>query len=189
MTRRSFALLVLLALFGTSGASPLWSRDAGSLYSNQKAHRVGDILTVQIFESSNASSDAQTDTKNKASIGGGPGDGLLKFISIWGIKSENSYGGKGKTSRKGQLSATMSVRITEALPGEQFRISGTRSVKRNGEEDKMLVSGVIRERDIKPDNTIVSSVIADATIVYEGEGDVARGHRPGVLSRLFDWIF
>lgn len=188
MNRFAATVSIFLLLFGTVGASSLWS-GGGSLYSNQKAHRVGDILTVQIFESSAASSDAQTGTENKSEVGGGPGEGLLDFISIWGLKTDNSYEGKGKTSRKGQLSATMSVRITELLPGEQFRISGTRSVKRNGEEDKMLVSGIIRGRDITPGNTILSSSIADAVIVYEGEGEIANGHRPGVFSRFFDWVF
>jgi len=189
MTRTTILLISALVLTGTAWPGALWDDTGGSLYSNQKAHRVGDILTVQIFESSTASSDAETGTENKAEIGGGPGTGLLDFISLWGLNSENSYEGKGNTSRKGQLSATMSVQITDLLPGDQFRIAGTRSVKRNGEEDKLLVSGVIRSRDIGPDNTIVSSSIADAVIVYEGEGEVARAHRPGVISRVVDWVF
>jgi len=188
MSRMIIACL-MLGVAATAGAGPLWSEDGGSLYSNPKAHRVGDILTVQIYENSTASSDAQTGTENKAEIGGGPGDGLLDFISLWGLNSENKYEGKGNTSRQGKLSATMSVRICEVLAGDQFRIEGTRSVTRNGEEDRLLVSGVIRSRDIGPDNTIASSAIADAVIVYEGEGEVARGSDPGLLTRVVDWIF
>ncbi len=189
MTRTIFACMGILCLVAGAAASGLWDSGGGSLYSNQRAHRVGDILTVQIFESSTSSSDASTDTENKTEIGGGPGTGLLDFISLWGLGSENAYEGKGTTSRKGQLTATMSVRIVEVLPGEQYRIEGTRSVTRNGEEDKMLVTGLIRGRDIGPDNTIVSSAIADAVIVYEGEGEIANGHRPGLLARAVDWIF
>ncbi|MBC8366169.1 flagellar basal body L-ring protein FlgH [bacterium] len=189
MNRPLFVIVCTIAFVVTVNAASLWDSGGGSLYSNQRAHRVGDILTVQIFESSAASSDAQTGTENKTEIGGGPGEGLLDFISLWGLTSENAFEGKGNTSRKGQLTATMSVRIVEVIPGEQYRIEGTRSVKRNGEEDKMLVTGLIRGRDIGPDNTIISSAIADAVIVYEGTGEIAQGHRPGVITKIVDWIF
>ena len=99
------------------------------------------------------------------------------------------YDGKGQTTRKGQLSAVMSVRIVETLPGEQFRIEGSREIRRNGELEQMNLTGVIRARDISPRNTIASTAIAEAKIAYTGRGDVASGNEPGFLTRIVNWFF
>ncbi len=172
------------------GQQPLWDSEAGgSLFSNTKAYRVGDILKVIVLENSSASSDAKTGTESKHDIGGGAGEGVLDFIPLWGIKQQTKYDGKGQTSRKGQLTATMSVRIVEELEGGLYRIQGRREIKRNGETELMTLSGLIRSRDISPSNTISSSAIADAQIHYEGMGDVANGHQPGFLTRLINWFF
>jgi len=188
---KTLVLAVVLALLAVpAAAQPLWDAQAGgSLFSNVKAHQVGDILTVIVSENSSASSDADTKTQSKHEVGGGPGTGAFDFIPLWGIDQETKYDGKGATSRKGQLSAVMSVRIIEALPGEQFRVEGRRSVKRNGETELMSLSGVIRSRDISPQNTILSTAIADAVITYDGQGDVANGNEPGFLTRLLNWFF
>lgn len=184
------SLLLALLTAAAPAERPLWDSEAGgSLFSNVKAHRVGDILTVIIVENSSASSDAKTATESKHDIGGGPGEGALDFIPLWGISQKSTYDGKGNTTRKGQLSAVMSVRIVEELPGEQFKIEGAREIKRNGEVEEMTLTGLIRSRDISPSNTINSSAIADALIHYEGSGDVANGNEPGFLTRLLNWFF
>jgi flagellar L-ring protein precursor FlgH len=184
------ALALLALALPAAGAEPLWDSEAGgSLYANVKAHRPGDLLTVIIVENSSASSDAKTATENEHETGGGPGEGALDFIPLWGFKQKTTYDGQGNTTRKGQLSAVMSVRIMEELPGGMFRVEGHREIKRNGETEEMTLSGIIRSRDIAPDNTIDSAAIADAVIHYEGNGDVAHGNEPGFLTRLINWFF
>jgi flagellar L-ring protein precursor FlgH len=184
------ALLILCLAAPALAERPLWDSEAGgSLFTNVKAHRVGDILTVMIVENSSASSDAKTATESKHDISGGPGEGALNFIPLWGFDQKSKYDGKGNTTRKGQLNAVMSVRIVEALPGDQFRIEGNREIKRNGETEEMNLSGIIRSRDISPGNTINSASIADAVIRYDGSGDVANGNEPGFLTRLLNWFF
>lgn len=185
----AFVLAIGIASPATA-EQPLWDSAAGgSLFSNVKAHAVGDILTVMITENSSASSDAKTATENQHDIGGGGGEGALQFIPLWGIQQKSKYDGKGNTTRKGALSAVMSVRIVEALPGGQFRIEGQREIKRNGETERMNLTGVIRSRDISPGNTISSTAIAEAAISYEGDGDVANGNEPGFLTRVINWFF
>ncbi|MDP6419396.1 MAG: flagellar basal body L-ring protein FlgH [Candidatus Krumholzibacteria bacterium] len=189
MSKRWF-LILLLALSTSLQAEALWDDSSGgSLYSNQKAHRVGDILTVMISESATAVSDAITDTEVKNEMSGGAGTGLLDFIPLWGLNQENRFEGKGTSARKADLKAVMSVRIVQELPRGQFRVEGERSVSRNGEEDVLTLSGVVRGRDIGPDNSVPSSAIAEAIIVYEGKGDLEQSNRPGLLSRFADWIF
>jgi len=192
---RPVLLALLLCLCATGAASigaaeSLWDSDAGgSLYANVKAHRPGDLLTVIITENSSASSDAKTATEAEHETAGGPGEGALNFIPLWGFKQKTKYDGEGNTTRSGQLSAVMSVRIMEELPGGMFRIEGHREVKRNGETEQMTLSGLIRSRDITPDNTISSAAIADAVIHYEGSGDVANGNEPGIFTRILNWFF
>ncbi|MCB1162123.1 MAG: flagellar basal body L-ring protein FlgH [Candidatus Latescibacteria bacterium] len=195
MTMRSSvrqAGLALALLAGAAGAraDALWDSNAGgSLFANVKAHQPGDLLTVLITENSSASSDAKTGTESKHDTAGGPGEGALNFIPLWGFSQKTTYDGKGNTTRKGQLSAVMSVRIVEELPGGMFRVEGHREIKRNGEIEEMSLTGIIRSRDIGPDNTINSSAIADAVIHYDGTGDVANGNEPGFLTRLINWFF
>lgn len=187
----AIAVTVIVGSVGVAAAErPLWDTTAGgSLFSNVKAHRVGDLLTVMISENSSASSDAKTATENQHDTSGGPGEGVMEFIPLWGFSQKTKYDGKGNTTRKGQLSAVMSVRIVAELPGDQFRIEGQREIKRNGETEQMSLTGIIRSRDISPGNTINSAVIADAMIRYDGSGDVANGNEPGFLTRLVNWFF
>ncbi len=183
------ALLCMTLAVPALAERALWDSEAGgSLFTNVKAHRVGDILTVMIVENSSASSDAKTATESKHDIGGDAGEGALNFIPLWGFSQQSKYDGKGNTTRKGQLNAVMSVRIVAALPGDQFRIEGHREIKRNGETEEMSLAGVIRSRDISPGNTINSASIADAVISYDGSGDVANGNEPGFLTRLLNWF-
>ncbi|MCP4548358.1 MAG: flagellar basal body L-ring protein FlgH [bacterium] len=189
---RSTTMLVLLLLLAVpiQAQVPLWDSDAGgSLFSNTKAHRVGDILKVMVTENSSASSDAKTGTESKTDLSGGPGTGALNFIPLWSASQSTKYDGKGQTTRKGALNAVISVQIVEIISADQFRIEGTREIKRNGEIEIMTLSGIIRRRDISPQNTINSTAIANATIHYDGEGDVANGNEPGFLTRLVNWFF
>ncbi|MBU8922186.1 MAG: flagellar basal body L-ring protein FlgH [Bacteroidales bacterium] len=191
MMYRGLATICFLLIVISSGAyaqRPLWD-EQGSLYSNLKAYRVGDVVTVIIQEQSSASSNAKTDTKVKAEAKSGPGLGTLDFVSLWGLTSESKYKGDAKTSRSGQLSARITVRICEILGNGDYRVEGNREVNINGEREKISLSGIIRSRDIKSDNTIMSTYVADAKILYDGKGPVDSGHEPGILTKMINWIF
>ncbi len=184
------ALIVIAVLFPAivTAQSPLWDEGSGSLYSNLKAYRVGDVVTVIIQEQSIASSKAKTDTKVKNEAGGGPGVGTLDFVSLWGLDSENNYKGDAKTERSGQLQAKISVQIIEILDNGDFRVEGQREVNINGERERIKLSGIIRPRDITPDNTILSTYVADAMIMYDGKGIIDAGHEPGIMTKILNWI-
>ncbi len=190
MFRRVISVLMLIAGLSrpVAGQLALWEDDRGSLYSNLKAYRVGDVVTVIIREESSASSKSKTDTKVKSEMSSGPGLGTLDFVSLWGLESENKYKGDAKTQRSGQLVTRISVRIVEILPGGDYRIEGQREININGERERIAMSGIIRSRDIRPDNTIISTNVANAQIMYDGKGPVDAGHEPGILTKLFNWI-
>ena len=181
-------LLLLFSALELSAQTPLWDEESGSLFSSLKARRVGDVVTVIIQEQSMAQSKAQTNTKVKNEALGGPGRGTLDFISLWGLKSENKYKGDADTKRMGQLQAKISARIVEILPSGDYRIEGTKEVNINGERERIKITGIVRPRDIRPDNTVLSTYLADAAIMYDGKGIIDIGHEPGILTKLLNWL-
>ncbi len=182
--------LCALAAPAARAAVPLVDLESGrSLVTDLKAHRVGDVITIVITESSTANATAKTDANNKTEISGGPGLGFLDLLSTWGIESENKYKGDGRTTRTGDLQAEITARIVEELPNGDFRLAGQRMVDINGERQLIEVTGLCRARDIQADNTIMSTYIADARIGYTGSGLVNAASEPGLITKLINWLF
>lgn len=183
--------LVLMAAASTAQASgPLVDFETGaSLVTNIKAHRLGDLITIIITESSSADASSDVKADNKSEHSGGPGLGFLDFINTWDLTTENKYKGTGDTQRSGNLRAEMTARITEVLHNGDFRLSGTRMININGEKQLIEITGVCRARDIAPDNTIMSTYISDAQIAYNGSGLVNDSADPGVVTKIINWLF
>ena len=189
-------ILIILALLLLPFALKIQSQDFGrgqSLFTDIKAHQVGDILTVLIFEQSQASN--QVESKNEkstsASTKGGPGIGPLDFIPLFGADAELDYShdGKGESLRKGSLRAKMSVTVVAVKSNGDLIIEGSRIVGVSKEKETLSLTGVVRSRDITSNNTIDSYLIADAEIHYTGKGNQSTAARPGFFSRLLSWIF
>ena len=182
------SLLVLLAL----AVPALASTPAPSMYADRIAHRVGDVVTVRIIENTTASAVANTKTKSEYDAElGGSGSGSLDFIPIFSgtgsTKSEHK--GDGRTTRQGYLSGTVTAKVVEVFPNGNLRIEGEKSLIINGERQLTILTGVVRPEDISPDNSIASSMIADAEITFKGKGVLANTERPGFFARIFDWLF
>lgn len=185
------ALIGLLLVASPAGAGRPFldmANNTGGV-GNLKALEVGDIVTIIIIEQASGDTGAKTQTNNKTEIGGGPGLGMLNMITDWSIDSENKFQGDGRSSRSGDLNARISTRVVEVLPNGNYRLEGERVVEINGERQHLQLSGIIRPADLKADNTIASTYVADAFIVYDGHGPVAQAHSPGILSRIVNFIF
>jgi len=192
--KRLVALLILFLLLPFS--LRVKGQDFGSnqsLFADIKAHRVGDILTVFIVEQNQASNQVETKTEKSTKINtsGGPGVGSLNFIPMFGAKADNSnkFDGKGENLRSGSIRARITVTVIEVRSNGDLVIEGNRVIGINGDEESIHVSGVVRSKDISPDNTIASHLIADAVISYTGKGNTATTSRPGFFTRLINWIF
>ncbi len=192
---RLLPVLIILFLLGALAATaaaqtPLIDLRTGrSLVTDAKALRVGDIVTIIIVESSTANATSKVDANTKTEVGGGPGLGLLSSITDWSLDSENKFKGDGKTSRTGSLQAEISVRINEVLPSGDFRLVGTRLVDINGDKQLIEISGLCRPTDIRADNTILSTYIADAQISYSGSGAIQSAAQPGIITKIVNWLF
>jgi flagellar L-ring protein precursor FlgH len=170
----------------------LFAEPAPSMFSDRIAHQVGDMLTVQIVENTSATAVATTNTKEEynADLNGGGTSGFSKFIPFGATGSTKSeHKGNGSTVRQGRLTGTLTAKVVEVFPNGNMRIEGQKCLVINGEKQITILRGVVRPEDIAPGNVISSDVVADAEITFKGKGVLANAERPGILARIFDWLF
>ncbi len=165
-----------------------------------RAVRVGDFVVIRIDERADAEGGTSTKLNRESSSTTGA-TALLGFLpalkaaypdmapeKLLEFASRSGFAGDGNTSRKGQLAGSIAVRIAREMPNKDLYVEGTKLVLINNEEYHLYVSGLMRRADIAPDNTILSSRIADAQIEFTGSGDLADQNRKGWLARVFDSI-
>lgn len=190
---RQLLVGILFFAFVASGAAPaaaqsLWN-DNWSLYADLKARQVGDLVTLIIVERTEASQAARTTTSKDGEVSIGPGLGFLDIIPLIQASGGDSLTAGGTTTRGGSLQAKMTTRVVEVLPNGVLKIEGRQTIVLNGEEQEIVVSGLVRTRDIGPDNTVLSTYVADAHIAFKGTGILGDNQRQGILTRLFNWLF
>jgi flagellar L-ring protein precursor FlgH len=197
-SNRIIALTFVLILLALLLALPISLKaqivgPGGSLFTDIKAHRIGDLLTVLIYENAEASNESalKTEETADASTKSSGGIGPLNFIPLFGAdyQADNNYDGKGKNSRKGSIRARMTVEVVAVRNNGDLAISGSRVISINTEDETMTLSGVVRPADVAPDNTVESSAIGNAKIEYTGKGPAANGSKPGLVTRVLNWIF
>lgn len=188
--------IILLFLILLPFTIKIFGNDYGqsqSLFTDIKACKVGDILTVLIYENSRASNKSETIVEKSTSMStsGGPGLGPLDFIPLFKVEGENdnTFDGLGENKRNNMLRAKMSVTVIAVKQNRDLIIQGSRTIGLSGDRETLNLTGIVRQKDITPDNTIDSYLIADAEISYTGKGNANTGSRPGFLTRLFSWIF
>ena len=181
-------------------AGSVWHGQLTGLFSDQRARQVGDIVTVKIAEVTQASEAATTDTTRKSqTVAGaanffgleahpnGPWKNPATMINA--NAPNNDFSGSGQTTRTGSLSATITARVVTVLPTGNLAIEGKREIYVNNEKKEILLQGIVRPRDIAYDNSVSSTQVADAKVIYTGIGVVAEKQRPGWGARLFDFIW
>ena len=188
----------------------LWSDlSSREFFQDLRAYKVGDLVTVNIVETSKASKAASTQTGRESSIDAGIDnvmgwEGRLKNLTSFGksdVKSayDNSsmlkgsfssdFNGTAATSRDDSMTASITARVIEVKPNGNLLIKGTREVRVNNETQIIILSGLIRPMDISPDNTVLSSYIGDARIEYIGRGAISDKQRPGWLAKTMDFVW
>lgn len=174
----------------TSTGQPGW---AASWYSDVKAHKIGDVLSVIISESNSAAKNTQTSTQkqNQAETEGTATTGALEglFPGVGGsVDASNKFSGKGATSRSGRFDSRVTVRVVEITPDNNLVVEGSKTLELNEDTEVVTVSGLVRPADIGTGNSVYSYQIANAKITYKGKGSVSQGQRPGIITRIINWI-
>jgi flagellar L-ring protein precursor FlgH len=189
------ALILSLVLLQDPVNPSLFSADSPNLflYRDQKARSVGDIVTIQVVETATATNSATTATQKKGDVTlGAPalgglekGTSALNFSNILQASGGINFNGTGSTSRTGQLQAAISARIVEVLPNGDMRLEGNKEVAINGERQILTIRGLVRVKDVSPNNQVLSTSIADMAVLFNGKGVVADANRPGWLYKVF----
>lgn len=202
--QRDYQLPVDLENSGRSGGEgSLWaSQNRGNfLYTDQRASRPGDLLTVRVEEAADARRNASTttsrDSETAAAVDAFLGlierlesaDSNISGSSLISTSSSSSFAGSGETNRSESLSATVQVIVREVYPNDTLFVEGHRVILVNEEEHHFYVSGVIRQIDIDDRNEVSSSRLADAQIEFTGRGLLSEQQRPGFFPRYFGWIW
>ena len=189
-------IAALMLLFAGISATSLHAQRVGtdgSFFTDIKAHRVGDLLTVIIYESTEASNESamKTEESSDGSTNSTGGVGPLNFIPLFTANnaSETAYDGKGSNSRRGSIRARMTVEVIAERNNGDLVIQGSRNIEINAEQETMVLSGIVRRADVNPDNTVNSYNIANAKINYTGKGPAADGSKPGLITRILNWVF
>jgi len=180
------------------GEGSLWQENAPlmTLFSDQKARTIGDIVTIKIAESSKATNKATTETDRSSSLSASidalfnaekryPADQPFfnPFSKVaGGVESE--FKGNGTTKRSGDLNASIAALVTQVLPNGNLVVTGAREVLINNENQIIQLTGVVRPRDINADNEVLSTYVADARISYSGSGVVDDRQKPGWLTNI-----
>ncbi|MDR0620347.1 MAG: flagellar basal body L-ring protein FlgH [Deltaproteobacteria bacterium] len=181
----------------------LFSEDSRpDFFADVKARRVGDIITINIVETSRATKQANTSTGRSSSLDASVNSlfGLeapgklptplgLDLTKGVGGSSTSQFSANGTTARNENITAKISARIIQVLPNDNLVVRGSQEIMVNNEKQYITVQGVIRPADVATDNSILSTYLADARIEYTGKGDVSSKQREGWLTRALDKIW
>lgn len=158
-----------------------------SLFEDPKARQVGDLLTVLLVESTQASKSATTSTSKEASVELGDIRAFGQPLNFdTGLSGKNSFGGAGASAQSNKLSGSLTVTVVERLPNGVLRVRGEKILRLNQGEELMQLEGLVRGSDITPSNTVGSDRIAEARIRYQGKGALADANAQGWLQRFFN---
>jgi len=166
--------------------------DNTSIFSDVKAHAIGDVVTVLVVENANASRESKVNSQGKSqlSAAGSVNGTLTDFLPVFGMSSSlnNSHGGSEGTAQEEKLTGKISARIVEITENGMVKITGERSLEVNGETNIMKIEGFVRLRDIGTDNRIYSYNLANAKIVYRKDGIKNKLVKPGTIHRVGNWL-
>ena len=177
----------------------LWRNGSRAFFKDQRAHQVGDIMTVKvkITDKANFENETQRSRSNKED------SGVSDFIGSKLIKNPAtailpgkiltadftaSSEGKGSVNRQEALLTNVAAVVTQVLPNGNLVIEGKQEVRVNFEIRELIVGGIVRPEDIESDNTIDSTKIAQARIAYGGRGQITDVQQPRYGQQVLDVI-
>ncbi|MBI3987067.1 MAG: flagellar basal body L-ring protein FlgH [Lentisphaerae bacterium] len=172
---------------------------ASRLYTDVKAHRVGDLLTVLVMESSSSTKEANSKTDKKTALSGNlsffhprmdnnPTAWTNVVIPAFSAEAARNFEGSGTMKNEETVTSTITVRVIEVLPNGNLLVEGKRFMNIQGETLTYLLSGTVRTTDITRDNTVKSTSIGDLNIQTLSQGTIARNQKKGLFTQIVDWV-
>lgn len=161
-----------------------------------RARRIGDLVFVDVVEGSTASvSSSAKRSRDSGTLGGLvtaagalPAPGAAVVAGAAGALGNRKFEGKGNTERTSDLRSRIAARVIEVLPNGDMRIEALKTVKINQETEKMMLTGIVRLRDLTNDNVVPTTAVGDLRVELNGKGVASADNAPGWLFRLFEKI-
>ena len=175
----------------------LWRNGSRSFFKDQRAHQIGDLLTVTVNITDQANFANETQRSRSAT----EDSGITAFLgsSLFGqraqsvlpgrfLTADSTMGtdGKGTITRQETLQTNVAAIVTQVLPNGNLVVEGKQEIRVNYEKRELIVAGIVRPEDIQSDNTIDSSKIAQARIAYGGHGEISDIQQPRYGSQVMD---
>ncbi|MEM8983239.1 MAG: flagellar basal body L-ring protein FlgH [Pseudomonadota bacterium] len=165
------------------------------IFEDNRARRIGDILTVRLSEATTASKSSSTsiskdsaaDYQNPTVFGRPVTLDTIPILSS-SLTGGQSFDGEGDSAQSNSLQGDITVTVVERLPNGNLRIEGEKWVTLNQGKEFIRLSGIVRGIDIASDNSILSTQIADARIAYSGKGVLDAANRMGLLQRFLSSV-
>ena len=189
------------AAYEAGQPNSLWRTGSRSFFNDQRASRIGDIITVQIeiddsAQLSNTSNRARTSSTSAGvsnffgleTAAGQAFNGAFDPANMIGAESDSSHNGTGAINRQEKIELTVAAVIVDRLPNGNLVLAGRQEVRINGELRELTVSGIIRPEDVTANNRINQTQIAEARISYGGRGQISAVQRPNWGQRIGDAI-
>lgn len=180
-------------------ANSLFRSDARGFFNDQRAAKVGDILTVLVTIDDRAqignTTSASRSSSNDVGVGGVMGS-LFNAVAPADVSADAAIGtnsgiansGTGSVNRSERVTTQVAAVVTQILPNGNLVIEGRQEVRVNFEVRDLIVAGIVRPEDIQSDNTIPSSKIAEARIAYGGRGQITDVQQPRYGQQILDAI-
>lgn len=181
--------IVFLSAFGVQ--AQFVQNSSNSLFSDFKAFKKGDALTVLIVEDTKAGNSASTDNGRESSVGGGFGvsTGSGNTSADAKLGTSTNFRGDGSTTRNESIRSKLSARVVDLEENGNLIIEGKRTTKVNGETQYVTIKGVVRPVDVRPDNSVYSYSILDLTLLIDGDGSVSEYQEPGLITKFLRMLF
>ena len=175
----------------------LWRNGSRAFFKDQRAHQVGDILTVKVKITDKANIENETNRTRKENLDSGitdfigsktivnPSTAILpgRLLTTDGSSSSD---GKGTIDRKDEITTNIAAVVTQMLPNGNMVVEGKQEMRVNFEIRELIVAGIVRPEDIESDNTIDSTKIAEARIAYGGRGQITDIQQPRYGQQVMD---
>jgi flagellar L-ring protein precursor FlgH len=167
-----------------------------ALFADLKARRIGDVLTIVLNESTNASKSAITKTTKTSAVTDTGPTIFGKSITAKGVpildttlSGSHAFDGEGSSTQGNSLVGSLTVTVVDVQSNGNLVVQGDKSLKLNQGDEFIHIAGVVRPADIATNNTVTSDKIADAHISYSGKGVIDNSNRMGWLTRFFNSMF
>ncbi|NTS77391.1 flagellar basal body L-ring protein FlgH [Catenovulum sp. SM1970] len=189
------ALLMFVSIIHTGWANSLFNEDAFKSYTaDKRASEVGDTVTIMIMETAEAASSAGNGSSGRfgmsldAKAGRKDSDDNLNWSRDFNVGVGSDQEGDASNQRNGFIRAQLTAVVLEVDLNQNIVIRGKQSIKIDGEEQTIEITGKARVSDISSDNTLISTRLFDAQIKFTGQGEVSEGKDSGIFYKFFKGV-